>query len=756
MSKDIISGGEALMRSLEYHGVKTIFGYPGGSIMPVFDALYDHRETLNHILVRHEQGAAHAAQGFARASGEVGVCLVTSGPGATNTITGIADAMIDSTPIVVIAGQVGTAFLGTDAFQEVDLVGITQPITKWSYQIRRAEDVPWAVARAFYIAKSGRPGPVVLDFAKNAQVEKAEYMPAKLDFIRSYVPVPETDPEAVKAAAELINGAERPLVLVGQGVELGNAQQELRAFIEKADMPAGCTLLGLSALPTEHPLNKGMLGMHGNLGPNMNTNKCDVLIAVGMRFDDRVTGNLATYAKQAKVIHFDIDPAEINKNVHADVAVLGNCKETLSAVTALLQPNEHKEWLDSFLPYEQVEEEKVIRPELYPMGDTLSMGEVVRAVSDATNHEAILVTDVGQNQMMSARYFKYSKDRSMITSGGLGTMGFGLPAAIGATFGRPDRTVCVFMGDGGLQMNIQELGTIMEQKAPVKIIVLNNNFLGNVRQWQAMFFNRKYSFTPMLNPDYIKIASAYDIPAKRVFTREELADAIDEMIATDGPFLLEACVIEEGNVLPMTLREVQLTRCCWNANKLGIMDKTLYTLIVHSENFAGLLNQVTAVFTRRQINIESLNVSASSIKGVHKYTITAWTDKDTIEKVVKQIEKKIDVLQAHYFTEDEIYFHEIALYKVSMPEFQSQPEASKVIRRYNARIVEVNPVFAIVEKNGISEEITSLYEELSALNCVLQFVRSGRVAITTSCFERVNEFLADRETKYNLSKKEEK
>lgn len=552
MSKNIISGGEALMRSLEYHGVKTIFGYPGGSIMPVFDALYDHRETLNHILVRHEQGATHAAQGFARASGEVGVCLVTSGPGATNTITGIADAMIDSTPIVVISGQVGTAFLGTDAFQEVDLVGITLPITKWSYQIRRAEDVPWAVARAFYIAKSGRPGPVVLDFAKNAQVEKVEYIPTKLDFIRSYVPVPETDPEAVKMAAELINSAKRPLVLVGQGVELGNAQQELRAFIEKAGMPAGCTLLGLSALPTDHPLNKGMLGMHGNLGPNINTNKCDVLIAVGMRFDDRVTGNLATYAKQAKVIHFDIDPAEVDKNVHADVAVLGDCKETLAAVTALLQSNEHKEWLDSFLPYEQVEEEKVIRPELHPMNSTLSMGEVVRAVSNATNHEAVLVTDVGQNQMLSARYFKYSKERSIITSGGLGTMGFGLPAAIGATFGRPDRTVCVFMGDGGLQMNIQELGTIMEQRAPVKIIVLNNNFLGNVRQWQAMFFNHKYSFTPMLNPDYIKIASAYDIPAKRVSTREELADVIKEMITTDGPFLLEACVIEEGNVLPMT------------------------------------------------------------------------------------------------------------------------------------------------------------------------------------------------------------
>ncbi len=552
MSKDLITGGEALMRALEHQGVNTIFGYPGGSIMPVFDALFDHQDTLNHILVRHEQGAAHAAQGYARVSGEVGVCLVTSGPGATNTITGIADAMIDSTPIVVIAGQVGTAFLGTDAFQEVDLVGITQPIAKWSYQIRRAEDVAWAVARAFYIARSGRPGPVVLDFAKNAQVEKTKYEPTKVDFIRSYVPVPDTDADSVKAAAELINNAERPLVLVGQGVELGNAQSELRAFIEKADMPAGCTLLGLSALPTDHPLNKGMLGMHGNLGPNINTNKCDVLIAVGMRFDDRVTGNLATYAKQAKVIHFDIDPAEVNKNVKVDIAVLGDCKHTLASVTELLKKNTHTEWIDSFKEYEKVEEEKVIRPELHPATDSLSMGEVARAVSDATHHEAVLVTDVGQNQMISARYFKYSKERSIITSGGLGTMGFGLPAAIGATFGAPERTVCAFMGDGGLQMNIQELGTIMERKAPVKIICLNNNFLGNVRQWQAMFFNRRYSFTPMLNPDYMKIASAYDIPSKRVFTREELKEAIREMLATDGPFLLEACVVEEGNVLPMT------------------------------------------------------------------------------------------------------------------------------------------------------------------------------------------------------------
>ncbi|NCC10068.1 MAG: biosynthetic-type acetolactate synthase large subunit [Bacteroidia bacterium] len=551
MSKEFITGAEALMRSLEHHEVTTIFGYPGGSIMPVFDALFDHQSTLNHILVRHEQGATHAAQGYARVSGKIGVCLVTSGPGATNTITGIADAMMDSTPMVVIAGQVGSGFLGTDAFQEVDLVGVTQPITKWSYQIRRSEDVAWAVARAFYLAGSGRPGPVVLDFTKDAQTGKAAYKPTKMDFIRSYVPVPETDETSIERAAQLINAAERPLLLVGQGVELGEAQPELRAMIEKADIPVGCTLLGLSALPSAHPLNKGMLGMHGNLGPNVNTNKCDVLIAVGMRFDDRVTGNLATYAKQAKVIHFDIDPAEINKNVQVDVAVTGNCKTTLPAVTALLKAQQRTAWIESFETYEAVEHEKVIQKELYPSSDALTMGEVVAAVSCATNHEAVLVTDVGQNQMLAARYFKYTHPRSIITSGGLGTMGFGLPAAIGATFGRPDRTICVFMGDGGLQMNIQELGTIMEQQSPVKIIVLNNGYLGNVRQWQAMFFGRRYAFTPMLNPDYITLSSAYGIPAKRISSRKELNEAVDEMLNTDGPYLLEACVQQEGNVMPM-------------------------------------------------------------------------------------------------------------------------------------------------------------------------------------------------------------
>ena len=551
-NKDIITGSEALMRSLEYEGVETIFGYPGGAIMPVFDALYDHRDRLNHILVRHEQGAAHAAQGFARVSGKVGVCLVTSGPGATNTITGIADAMIDSTPIVVIAGQVGAGFLGTDAFQEVDLVGVTQPITKWSYQIRRAEDVAWAVSRAFYIARSGRPGPVVLDFTKNAQVDQTEYEPVTVDFIRSYDPDPEIDRKAIGDAVALINESKKPFVLVGQGVELGNAQEELKSFIEKADLPCGCTLLGLSALPSDHPLNKGMLGMHGNLGPNVKTNECDVLIAVGMRFDDRVTGKLDTYAKQAKVIHLDVDPSEIGKNVPVDVPVLGNCKKTLALLTELIQKNKHTEWIDSFRSYENTEYEQVIRKEVFPTEGPLNMGEVVHAVSEATRNDAVLVTDVGQNQMMACRYFKFSRERSIITSGGMGTMGFGLPAAIGATFGRPDRTVCVFMGDGGLQMTMQELGTVMEQKAPVKIILLNNNYLGNVRQWQAMFFNRRYSFTPMMNPDYMQIASAYGIPSRRVIERADLHDAIQEMLNIDGPFLLEACVVEEGNVLPMT------------------------------------------------------------------------------------------------------------------------------------------------------------------------------------------------------------
>lgn len=552
METEFITGAEALMRSLEHHGVTTIFGYPGGSIMPTFDALYDHTDRLNHILVRHEQAAAHAAEGYARVSGKTGVCLVTSGPGATNTITGIADAMIDSTPIVVIAGQVGTSFLGSDAFQEVDLVGITQPISKWSYQIRRAEDVPLAVAKAFYIAGSGRPGPVVLDFTKNAQVSKFQYKPVSVDFIRSYVPVPETEPDSVAEAARLINAAKRPFALVGQGVELGNAHQELKDFLEKADIPCGTTMLGLSAIESSNRLNKGMLGMHGNLGPNVKTNECDVLIAIGMRFDDRVTGNTETYAKQAKIIHLDIDPSEINKNINVDVAVLGNCKDTLKQLTGMVSPARHTEWIESFKKHEDEEYYKVISKEISPGEGPLKMGEVARAVSEASGNKAVLVTDVGQNQLLSARYFKYSQKRSIITSGGLGTMGFGLPAAMGATYGAPERTVCAFMGDGGLQMSIQEFGTIMEHRIPVKMILLNNNYLGNVRQWQAMFFNRRYSFTPMVNPDYMKIAEGYGIESCLVETRKDLPEAINRMLNAKGPFLLEVRVIDEGKVLPMT------------------------------------------------------------------------------------------------------------------------------------------------------------------------------------------------------------
>ena len=556
MLKDRITGAKALMRALQAEGVKTIFGYPGGSIMPVYDALFDYtrgeKKCFDHILVRHEQGATHAAEGYARVSGEVGVALVTSGPGVTNTLTGIADAMLDSTPIVVIAGQVAISALGTDAFQEVDLVGVSQPISKWSYQIRHAEDVAWAVSRAFYIARSGRPGPVVLDFARNAQVEEIDYNPERIDFIRSYVPYPKLDAEAVRQAAELINNAKKPLALVGQGVELGNAQSELKHFLEKADIPAGRTMLGLSALPSNHPLNVGMLGMHGNYAVNLMEQECDVLIAIGMRFSDRVTGNLKTYAKQAKIIHLDIDKSEIDKNVKTDVAVVADCKESLPAITELINKGDHKEWRDSFKPLDEKERKKVIEPAIHPKDGPLLMGEVVNAVAEQAPDDAVLVTDVGQNQLFATRYFKYHHKRSICTSGGLGTMGYGMPAAIGATFAAPERCVCCFMGDGGFQMCIEELGTIMEQKSPVKMIVMNNHYLGNVRQWQDMFWLRRKSFTKMMNPDYSLIAKGYGIAYEVVTDRKDLSAAVERMLNTDGPFILECAIKEEDNVLPMT------------------------------------------------------------------------------------------------------------------------------------------------------------------------------------------------------------
>ena len=544
------------MLALQAEGVKTIFGYPGGSIMPVYDALYDYtrgeKKAFDHILVRHEQGATHAAEGYARVSGEVGVALVTSGPGATNTLTGVADAMLDSTPIVVIAGQVPISALGTDFFQEVDLVGVAQPISKWSYQIRHAEDIAWAVSRAFYIARSGRPGPVVLDFPKNAQTELVDFKPEKVDFVRSYVPYPKLEMDAVQAAADLINRAQKPLALVGQGVELGHAQDELVAFLEKADIPAGRTMLGLSALSSTHPLNVGMLGMHGNYAINLKEQECDVLIAIGMRFSDRVTGSLKTYAKQAKVIHLDIDKSEINKNVRAHVAVVADCKESLPALTALVNKGDHSAWRESFKPLDAQERVKVIEPAIHPTEGPLLMGEVVNVVAEATQGDAVLVTDVGQNQLFATRYFKYPKRRSICTSGGLGTMGYGMPAAIGATFGAPDRTVCCFMGDGGFQMCIEELGTIMEQQAPVKMVLMNNNYLGNVRQWQDMFWKRRKSFTRMMNPCYELIAKGYGIPYEAVTDREELAAAVGRMLEAKGPYILECAIMEEDNVLPMT------------------------------------------------------------------------------------------------------------------------------------------------------------------------------------------------------------
>ena len=540
-----------MILSLLEEGVTTIFGYPGGQIIPVFDRLYDYKDKLHHVLVRHEQGATHAAQGYARVSGKVGVALFTSGPAATNAITGLADAMMDSTPIVVITGQVPSSMLGTDAFQETDVMGITLPITKWAYQIRRPEEIAGAVARAFYIARTGRPGPVVLDLTKDAQVGLTEFAYKKCNYIRSYTPVPKIEESQIDKAAELINQAKKPLMLIGQGVVLGNAEKEAMAVAEKTGIPMAATLLGLSAIPSDYPLYKGMLGMHGNIGPNIKTNECDVLIAVGMRFDDRVTGDLNSYAKQAKIIHFDIDASEFNKNVKVDVTVLGDAKQSLTALLDKVNPNNHQAWIDSFTPCEQTELEKVIIPEIAPQSGLLKMGEVVRRVSEASGNKAILVTDVGQNQMFGARYFKFTQTRSIVTSGGLGTMGFGLPAAIGAKFAAPERTVCLFCGDGGLQMTIQELGTILETGVGVKIILLNNNYLGMVRQWQQLFFHQRYSETSMVNPDFVVLASAYGIKSRRVEKREELDAAIAEMLSDDAPFLLDVCVEEAGLVFPM-------------------------------------------------------------------------------------------------------------------------------------------------------------------------------------------------------------
>ena len=547
-----ISGSQAVLEAMIAENVDTIFGYPGGAIMPIYDALYDYKDKLQHVLVRHEQGATHAAQGYARVSGRTGVVFATSGPGATNLITGLADAMIDSNPMVCITGQVFAHLLGTDAFQETDVINITTPVTKWNYQVTDANEIPSVLAKAFYIAKSGRPGPVLIDITKNAQVQKFNYTGyQRCNHIRSYRPKPIVRKEYIQDAADLINSAERPFVIFGQGVILGKAEQEFKDFIEKGGLPAAWTILGLSALPTDHELNVGMLGMHGNYGPNVLTNQCDVLIAVGMRFDDRVTGRLDKYAKQAKVVHLDIDPAEIDKNVKTTVAVWGDCKETLPLLTAALEEKQHSTWLNLFKEHQQKEEEIVIHNELHPTTEELSMGEVINILNELTGGDAIIVTDVGQHQMVTCRYAKFKQSKSNVTSGGLGTMGFALPAAIGAKFGAPNRTVVSVIGDGGFQMTIQELGTIMQTKLNVKILILNNRFLGMVRQWQELFNEKRYSFVDIESPDFVMVAKGYGISGKSIEQRSELREALTEMLNHDGPYLLEVFTGKENNVFPM-------------------------------------------------------------------------------------------------------------------------------------------------------------------------------------------------------------
>ncbi len=547
-----LTGSKAVLEACIAEGVDTIFGYPGGAIMPIYDALYDYKEKLQHILVRHEQGGIHAGQGYARSSGKVGVVFATSGPGATNLVTGLADAMIDSTPLVCITGQVFAHLLGTDAFQETDVINITMPVTKWNYQITDATEIPGILAKAFYIARSGRPGPVLIDISKNAQFQEFDYEGyTKCNHVRSYRPSPIIRKEYIDEAVQLINNAKKPLVIFGQGVLLGKAEKEFKKFIEKSGMPAAWTILGLSALPTDHPQNVGMLGMHGNYGPNVLTNECDVLIAVGMRFDDRVTGRLDKYAKQAKIIHLDIDPSEIDKNVKADVGVWGDCKETLPLLTLGIEQKDRSEWLKVFADYAKQEYEQCIQPELYPTTTDMTMGEVIRIVNETTKGNAIVVTDVGQHQMVTCRYAKFNETRSNITSGGLGTMGFSLPAAIGAKFGALDRTVIAVIGDGGFQMTLQELGTIMQTGIDVKILILNNQFLGMVRQWQDMFMEKRYSFVDIQSPNYVMLAKAYGIDGAKVEERADLVNAVETMLAHKGSYLLEVMVGKENNVFPM-------------------------------------------------------------------------------------------------------------------------------------------------------------------------------------------------------------
>ena len=706
-----VTGAQALIESFLREGVDTIFGYPGGAIIPVYDALYDYRDRLRHILVRHEQGAVHAAQGYARVSGRVGVCLVTSGPGATNTVTGLADALMDSTPLVLVTGQVGSSLLGTDAFQETNFVGITQAVTKWNCQVKRTEEIPGAIAKAFYIARSGRPGPVVVDITKDAQCGTAPFSYEKVASIRSYVPASVPSEERIDEAARLIDAAQRPLAMIGQGVILSGGEAELRAFLDKSGMPAASTLLGLSALPTDSPQYVGMLGMHGNYGPNIKNRDCDLLLAVGMRFDDRVTGNPGCFGANAKIIHLEIDPAEIGKIVPADVALVGDAKQTLPLLTRRIQARNHRAWIDEFRACDKIEYEKVIRRAVHPAEGRIRMGEAVAAVARAYDNDAVLVTDVGQQQMFAARYFGFRRSRSMVTSGGLGTMGFGLPAAIGAKLGAPDREVCLFAGDGGLQMTIQELGTIFQSQVAVKIVLLNNSFLGMVRQWR--------------------------LPLRRAARGTRRGDRRDAGLP--------------GRIPARSARRKRRQRISHGAGRrarrsdpAGVkseraMEEQEYIITVFSENKVGLLNQITTVFTSRDVNIESLTTSESALAGIHKFTIVVRTGPERVDKLVRQIEKKIDVLKTFVYTSDEVVQQEIALYKVTRSR-----SVERLVRQHNVRILEIDDDYIVVEKTGHKAETKELFRLLQPYG-VQQFVRSGIVAIIKSRRELLNEYLEELE-----------